>query len=122
MDEEDERALSRTSSKKLTSNSRTPVATNGQADVRYQAASRTLDVLSGTSGTPLHNCIKFRDDKMILWCYDVSGVVRTESTLSLIDDFEVVAAIIVSIGYCNGSLFGFLTHSESTNSKQSSAK
>ena len=109
MDEEDDWVLSRSSSKKLTSNSRAPIATDGSVDIRYQAASYALEVLSGTFGTRLHSLgIIFRGDKMSLWYYDASGVVRTASTLSLIDDFEVVAAIIIAIGCCDGSRFGFL--------------
>ena len=109
MEEDDCLALSRSSPKKLASNSRAPIATDESVDIREQAAGYALEVLSGTPGTRLHSlAIIFRDEKMSLWYYDASGVVRTGSTLSLIDDFEVVAAIIIAIGFCDWSRFGFL--------------
>lgn len=45
---------------------------------------------------------------MSLWYYDAAGVVRTKEELSIIDDFEKFAAIIVAFGLCDAARWGAL--------------
>ena len=54
MDYEDELSRSSHPSKKLIPNAQAPIETGTTIDVRYQAGSDALEVLSRTSGTRLH--------------------------------------------------------------------
>ncbi|KAI0085302.1 hypothetical protein BDY19DRAFT_450284 [Irpex rosettiformis] len=74
-------------------------------------------MLGSTKGTRMHSIVvALRDDLFSLWYFDASGVVRTCSSqsgekLSLINDFERVAAIFVALVYCTPEQFGaFPTH------------
>ena len=100
MDEEDREAQARPPAKKLKSSEPLVAADAGIAmDVKYQAASYALEILSSTRGTRLYSLgMVFMDDGFTLWYYDSSGIVRTEEELSFIDDFETFAAIVVALG------------------------
>ncbi|KAI0085818.1 hypothetical protein BDY19DRAFT_996482, partial [Irpex rosettiformis] len=72
-----------------------------------QIGGYALEMLSSTKGTRVHSIIVgLRDDLLSLWYFDASGVVRTCSSeskekLSIVYDFERVAAIFVALSYCN---------------------
>ncbi|KAI0691941.1 hypothetical protein BC835DRAFT_1359181 [Cytidiella melzeri] len=71
-------------------------------------------MLGSTRGTRMHNIgVIFRDELISLWYFDASGIVRTcpdagvnREKLSLITDFERVAAIFVALAYCDAEQFG----------------
>lgn len=72
-------------------------------------ASYALEAAASTYGTRLHNIgIFMRDDNITFWYFDASGIVRTKSepALSLIDDFEKVAAIFIALSYSTPEHFG----------------
>ena len=100
MDEEDREAQARPPAKKLKSSEPLATLDVGIAmDVKYQAASYALEILSSTRGTRLYSLgMIFMDDGFTLWYYDSSGIVRTEEELSFIDDFETFAAIVIALG------------------------
>lgn len=73
-------------------------------DAETQMTDYALEMSASTHGTRLHTVgVLLRDDKVSYWYIDASGVVRTspESTLSLIFDFEKVAAIHVALSCCD---------------------
>lgn len=74
-----------------------------------QSGSYALELLSCTYGTRV-SCISvvLKDDRMFLWYYDASGVICTEEYLSIIEDFEKVAAIIVAMARCTPEQLGAL--------------
>ncbi|PSS30881.1 hypothetical protein PHLCEN_2v2578 [Hermanssonia centrifuga] len=79
----------------------------GIVDGRVQAGACALEVMSCSYGTRLFclgNVIK--EDKMSMWYYDASGYIRTRETLSIFEDFEKVAAILVAFASCTPSQFG----------------
>ena len=49
-----------------------------------------------------------RDDKVTFWFLDASGATRTTSsqTLSIINDFEKVAAIFIALSFCSPEQLG----------------
>ncbi|THG93372.1 hypothetical protein EW026_g7846 [Hermanssonia centrifuga] len=65
--------------------------------VRLLAAGNALELASCTYGTRVFSLGSIvRDDKMSFWYYDASGYVRTAESLSLMEDFEKFAAIMVA--------------------------
>lgn len=78
-------------------------------EVAIQAASYALELLSCTHGTRA-SCFSsiLIDDGISLWYYDAAGVVYTAEFVSLIDDFEIFAAIIVGFANCTPEQFGVL--------------
>lgn len=48
------------------------------------------------------------EDRIHLWYYDACGTVRTKDTISLIDDFEKAAALLVGIAICSPEQLGAL--------------
>ncbi|KAJ3559909.1 hypothetical protein NM688_g48 [Phlebia brevispora] len=77
-----------------------------------QVASYAIELLSCTYGTRAH-CLglSIKDDALCLWYYDASGIVYTEDFLSIIDNFELFAAIIVGLGCCTPEQFGVIPSS-----------
>lgn len=78
-------------------------------DVHYQAASYALEVLSSTNGTRIHSLGSvIKRDLISFWYYDASGAITTDEkqSLSLVDDFEEVAAVLVAIACCDAARFG----------------
>ena len=74
-----------------------------------QSSSYALENLSCTRGLRGHCvAIVLRDDKLTLWFYDAAGIIYTVQTLSLIDDFEMVAAIVVGLARCTSEQLGAL--------------
>lgn len=74
-------------------------------------ASYALEMSGSTLGSRLHSLSIFlRDDKVTFWYADASGVVRTPRpgtpVISLIDDFEKVAAIFIALSYCSAEALG----------------
>ncbi|KAI0681901.1 hypothetical protein BC835DRAFT_1402459 [Cytidiella melzeri] len=71
-------------------------------------------MLGSTRGTRMHNLgVIFRDELISLWYFDASGIVRTcpdagvnREKLSLITNFERVAAIFVALAYCDAEQSG----------------
>jgi hypothetical protein len=106
MDDNDDDSL--LSSKRQNTGS-SPVETGDTNDVRYQAGSYALEVLSSTRGTRIHSLgMTVIDDRITLWYYDASGIVRSEPSLSLVNDFEEVAAIFVGLASCDVDKWGAL--------------
>ena len=78
-------------------------------DAHYQAASYALEVLSSTNGTRLHSIgSMLKKDRLSFWYYDASGIVKTDEkqSLSLVDQFEEVAAALVAIACCDATRLG----------------
>lgn len=91
-------------------------SSTGPSDAETQVGSYVLEFLSSTCGTRLHNlAIMFRNDFLSLWYFDASGNVSACTTkedgedgekISLIHDFELVAAIFVALSYCTPDQLG----------------
>ncbi|KAJ3528416.1 hypothetical protein NM688_g8002 [Phlebia brevispora] len=82
-----------------------------EIEVGQQAATQSgayaLEVLSCTYGTRVFcHGVVLKDDKLTLWYYDASGIVYTKQFLSLVHDFEMVAALIIGIASCTPEQFG----------------
>ncbi|KAF7798369.1 hypothetical protein EIP86_009590 [Pleurotus ostreatoroseus] len=79
------------------------------ASMAIQSSSYALELLSGTYGTRTH-CIGFvlKSDRISLWYYDAAGVVYTEEFVSMVDDFELFAAVIVGFACCTPEQFGIM--------------
>ncbi|KAI0692609.1 hypothetical protein BC835DRAFT_45077 [Cytidiella melzeri] len=83
-------------------------------DAEIQLGGYALEMLGSTRGTRMHNIgVIFRDELISLWYFDASGIVRTcpdagvnREKLSLITNFEQVAAIFVALAYCDAEQFG----------------
>lgn len=83
---------------------------------RAQMAGYALELAGSTRGTRLHHIgIFLRDDYLTLWYLDASGPVRAgtgkddnKDVLSIIDNFERVAAIFIALSYCDAEQFGAL--------------
>ena len=78
-------------------------------DAHYQAASYALEVLSSTNGTRLHSIgSMLKKDRLSFWYYDASGIIKTDEkqSLSLVDQFEEVAATLVAIACCDATRLG----------------
>jgi hypothetical protein len=86
---------------------------------KIQLGTYALEMLSSTKGTRLYTFgVMIRNDLVSLWYFDSSGVVRTGDKdgksierLSLINDFEYVAAILIALAYCNEERFGVMPKS-----------
>ncbi|THG95757.1 hypothetical protein EW026_g5953 [Hermanssonia centrifuga] len=107
-------AKKRTSSSKSSSiaslgtrSNKSPKLSVGSVDGRIQAGGYALEVMSCSHGTRLF-CLGniIGDGKMSLWYYDASGYIRTRETLSIFEDFEKVAAVLVAFMSCTPSQFG----------------
>ncbi|KAJ3534416.1 hypothetical protein NM688_g7142 [Phlebia brevispora] len=72
-----------------------------------QSGAYALELLSCTYGTRsfCHGAV-LKDEKVSLWYYDAAGIVYTKQYLSLVRDFEKVAAIIVGSACCEPEQFG----------------
>ncbi|KAJ3543285.1 hypothetical protein NM688_g5874 [Phlebia brevispora] len=77
-----------------------------------QSGAYALELLSCTYGTRVH-CFSFvvKNDKMSLWYYDSSGVIYTKEFISIVEDFETFAAVIVGFACCSTEQFGVLPSS-----------
>ena len=76
-------------------------------DGAIQCASNALEVMSGTYGT--RTCCfgtVMVDHRLYLWYYDACGIVYTKESLSLLHDFEKVAALIIALAGCTPERFG----------------
>lgn len=103
MDEEE--ANVSTSSKRLDSG--TSKSKGPEPELTVQAASYALEMLSCTNGTRVYSVgLIFRDDRLSLWYYDASGLVKSTEELSLIEDFEKVAAVLVALASCDATGWG----------------
>ncbi|KAJ3526337.1 hypothetical protein NM688_g8273 [Phlebia brevispora] len=72
-----------------------------------QSGAYALEVLSCTYGTRVFcHGVVLKDDKLTLWYYDASGIVYTKQCLSLVRDFEMVAALIIGFASCTPEQFG----------------
>ncbi|PSR88530.1 hypothetical protein PHLCEN_2v5135, partial [Hermanssonia centrifuga] len=82
-------------------------SSKASVDGRVQAGGYALEVMSCSYGTRLF-CLGniTKDDKMSMWYYDASGYIRTRETLSIFEDFEKVAAVLVAFASCTPSQFG----------------
>lgn len=93
------------SSKRLNSGSNGGSAAG--PEVTVQAASYALEVLSCTNGTRIYSLgLVFRDDRLSLWYYDASGLVRSTEELSLVEDFEKVSAALVGLACSDAEKWG----------------
>ena len=74
-----------------------------------QSGSYALELLSCTYGSR-KSCFGtvVKDDQVYLWYYDACGIVYTDRMLSLVGDFEDVAAIFIAIADCTPDRFGAL--------------
>ncbi|THG97224.1 hypothetical protein EW026_g4743 [Hermanssonia centrifuga] len=79
----------------------------GNVDGRVQAGAYALETMSCSYGTRLF-CLgnTIQDDKMSLWYYDASGYICTRETLSIFEDFEKVAAVLVAFASCTPAQLG----------------
>ncbi|KAJ3531482.1 hypothetical protein NM688_g7568 [Phlebia brevispora] len=77
-------------------------------DASVQTGSYALETLAGTFGTRLF-CINVlaKNDRLYFWYYDACGFVYTES-ISLLDDFEKTAAVMVAIACSTPQQLGAL--------------
>ncbi|KAJ3552748.1 hypothetical protein NM688_g3990 [Phlebia brevispora] len=87
-----------------------PEAENSETapiNAAVQTASYALEVLSCTYGTRQF-CLSviLKDEAISLWYYDASGIVYTADYISIIENFEIFAAIIVGFACCTPEQFG----------------
>ena len=89
-----------------------PAIDSYDTSAKVQLGGYALEMMGSTLGTRMHALgVIVRDDLVSLWYFDASGVVCTCSResgekLSLINDFERVAAIIVALSYCSPERLG----------------
>ncbi|KAJ3556845.1 hypothetical protein NM688_g1796 [Phlebia brevispora] len=97
--------LGSSSKRKDSENPNYDLAVGKQAAI--QSGAYALEVLSCTYGTRsfCHGAV-LKDEKVSLWYYDAAGIVYTKQYLSLVRDFEKVAAIIVGSACCAPEQFG----------------
>ncbi|THG93408.1 hypothetical protein EW026_g7818 [Hermanssonia centrifuga] len=80
-----------------------------KAEVKLQAGGYALETAACTYGTRLFTTgIILEDDKTSLWYYDAAGIIRTQEALSLLHDFEEIAAILIGFASCEPSQWGSL--------------
>lgn len=94
----------------ITSSDSVPAGSNGvKKEAKLQAGAYALETLACSYGTRLF-CfnIVMEDDRIYLWYYDACGTVCTNSSISLIDDFEKAAALIVGMASCPPERLGAL--------------
>ncbi|KAJ3535782.1 hypothetical protein NM688_g6929 [Phlebia brevispora] len=81
-------------------------------DMSIQVSTYALELLSCTYGTRSHCLsISIKDDEVFCWYHDASGIVYTEDHISIIDNFELFAALIVGFACCTPEQFGILPSS-----------
>lgn len=91
---------------------RGPVMHSTDASTEAQIGGYALEMLSSSYGTRTHAIVvAVRDDLVSFWYFDSSGVVRTcdnesKDRLSLLSNFERVAAIFVALAYCSPEQLG----------------
>ena len=76
-------------------------------DVAFQSGSYALELLADTFGT--RTCCfgtVMKDHRLFLWFYNACGIVYTQGPLSLVQDFEKVAALVIAIAGCTPERFG----------------
>lgn len=77
---------------------------------KAEMAANGLEMAASTHGTRFHSIGVFlRDDKVTFWYLDASGVVRTTGQLeelSIIYDFDRVAAIFTALSFCTPEQLG----------------
>jgi len=80
-----------------------------------QLAGYALEILGSTSGTRHHAFgILMRGLSMELWYYDAAGIISTENTISMEQEFGLFAAVIIGFYHCSTQRWGHLdiiTHS-----------
>ncbi|KAJ3527857.1 hypothetical protein NM688_g8071 [Phlebia brevispora] len=78
-------------------------------DASIEAGACALETLASTSGTRLF-CVNgiLKNDRMYFWYYDACGFVYTDQSISLVEDFEKAAAILVGIACCDPERLGAL--------------
>ncbi len=80
-----------------------------RAVAKFQAGGYALETVACSYGTRLFTTgLVMQDDKTSLWYYDACGVIRTKESLSLFDNFEQIAAILVAFACCEPSQWGSL--------------
>lgn len=81
----------------------------GDTHAAVQSRLYALEVLSSTHGTRIHclgNIVK--DDKVYPWFYDAGGVVYTAEFVSIVEDFEKFAAMIIALARCTPEQLGYM--------------
>ena len=76
-------------------------AAYSREDGALESGSDALELLSNTSGT--RTCCfgtVMKDDRFFFWHYDACGIIYDKHSISLLDDFETVAAIVIAIAGC----------------------
>lgn len=78
-------------------------------EAALHAGSHALELLSCTYGTRVcaHSTI-LEDDMLVFMYFDACGIIYTKQYLSLIEDFEKAAAIILALARCTPERFGLL--------------
>ena len=78
-------------------------------DAAHHAAAYAFEMLSSTNGTRT-SCIGavFKDDRMYPWYYDCAGVVYCTEFASIINDFELAAALILGFAQCGPEQLGYV--------------
>ncbi|EKM49064.1 uncharacterized protein PHACADRAFT_107624, partial [Phanerochaete carnosa HHB-10118-sp] len=72
-----------------------------------QAASYVIKILSNTNSSCAHCLgIVLWHEQLSLWLYDAAGVVATSDQLSVIQDFEKFAAILICLACCSAERLG----------------
>lgn len=95
---------------RINSSDNEPTGNNGVKKVaQTQAGAYALETLACSYGTRLF-CfnVVMEDDRIYLWYYDACGTVCTRNSISLIDDFEKAAALIVGMACCPPERLGAL--------------
>lgn len=78
-------------------------------DGAIQSGAYALELLSCTYGTRVFcTGIVVKDDRVFPWFYDASGVVYTTEFISMIDDFEQFAAMVVAFVSCTPEQLGVM--------------
>ena len=78
-------------------------------DAAVQIGSYGLELMTGTRGART-SCFSasMKDDRIWFWYYDPTGILYTDTSISMVDDFEYFAAIIVAFASCTPEQFGAL--------------
>lgn len=78
-------------------------------DGAIQSGSYALELLSCTYGTRVFcTGMVVKDDRVFPWFYDASGVIHTTEFISMIDDFEQFAAMVVAFACCTPERLGVM--------------
>ena len=78
-------------------------------DVAIQTASYVLEILTASSGCREYClAITIQDEAIVLWYYDACGASYTVEYLSILEDFEKFAAIVLGFASLSYEKYGFL--------------